>query len=99
MGEQNKDARSQALQLAIEQIEKQHGKGSVMKIGSGPIATVEAISSGCVSLDAAIGIGGFPRGRVVEVFGPESSGKTTVCLHVIAEAQKQGGLEIGRAHV
>lgn len=88
----NKESRLQALQIAIDQIEKQHGKGTLMKLGEGPIAKVDAISTGSISLDAAIGIGGVPRGRVTEIFGPESSGKTTVCLHVIAEAQKQGGI-------
>ncbi len=90
--EQSKDSRSQALQLAIDQIEKQHGKGSIMKIGSGPIAKIESISTGSISLDVALGVGGVPRGTVVEIYGPESSGKTTICLHIIAEAQKQGGL-------
>ncbi|HEY4613150.1 MAG TPA: recombinase RecA, partial [Bacteroidota bacterium] len=79
------------LKIAIDQIEKQHGKGSIMKLSEGPIAKIDAISTGSISLDAALGIGGFPRGRVVEIFGPESSGKTTVCLHVIAEAQRGGG--------
>ncbi len=87
----SKDARLQALKIAIDQIEKQHGKGSIMKLSEGPLTKVDAISSGSISLDAALGIGGVPRGRVVEVFGPESSGKTTICLHIIAEAQKQGG--------
>ena len=87
----NKEARIQALKIAIDQIEKQHGKGSIMKLSEGPIAKIDAISTGSISLDAALGIGGFPRGRVVEIFGPESSGKTTVCLHVIAEAQRGGG--------
>lgn len=81
-----------SLDIAIEQIEKDHGKGSIMKLGDKPIAKLEAISTGSVSLDAALGIGGVPRGRIVEVFGPESSGKTTICLHIIAEAQKTGGL-------
>jgi recombination protein RecA len=88
----NKEARSQALKIAIDQIEKQHGKGAIMKLTDGPIAKVDAISTGSISLDAALGIGGVPRGRVVEIFGPESSGKTTVCLHLIAEAQKTGGV-------
>jgi recombination protein RecA len=81
-----------SLDIAIEQIEKDHGKGSIMKLGDRPIAKLEAISTGSISLDAALGIGGVPRGRIVEVFGPESSGKTTICLHIIAEAQKTGGL-------
>ena len=88
----NKEARLQALKIAIDQIEKQHGKGAIMKLTEGPIAKVDAISTGSISLDAALGIGGVPRGRVVEIFGPESSGKTTICLHLIAEAQRQGGV-------
>ncbi|TAK62276.1 MAG: recombinase RecA [Bacteroidetes bacterium] len=88
----NKESRAQALRLAVEQIEKQHGKGAVMKLGEGPIATIEAISTSSISLDNAIGIGGIPRGRVIEIYGPESSGKTTVCLHIIAEAQKSEGI-------
>ncbi len=88
----DKDAKAQALKIAIDQIEKQHGKGSVMRLGEGPIQQVEVISTGSISLDAALGIGGIPRGRVIEVFGPESSGKTTLCLHIIAEAQRTGGI-------
>lgn len=90
--EMNKESRLQALQIAIEQIEKQYGKGALMRLGEGPIAKIESISTGSISLDAALGIGGIPRGRVTEIFGPESSGKTTICLHVIAEAQRQGGM-------
>ena len=92
MADINKEAKMQALKIAIEQIEKQHGKGSIMKLDGGPIAKVDAISTGSISLDAALGIGGVPRGRVIEIYGPESSGKTTICLHVIAEAQKLGGV-------
>ena len=88
----DKDARAQALKIALDQIEKQHGKGTVMRLGEGPIQQVDIISTGSISLDAALGIGGIPRGRVIEVFGPESSGKTTLCLHIIAEAQKLGGI-------
>lgn len=77
---------------AISSIEKTYGKGSIMKLGDGVIAQVESIPTGALSLDYALGIGGIPRGRVTEVYGPESSGKTTLCLHVIAEAQKIGGL-------
>jgi recombination protein RecA len=87
-----RDAKAQALKIAIDQIEKQHGKGSVMRLGEGPIQQVDVISTGSISLDAALGIGGIPRGRVTEIFGPESSGKTTLCLHIIAEAQKTGGI-------
>lgn len=85
------DAKLRALGAAIEQIEKQHGKGSIMRLNDKVVVPAEAISTGCMSLDSAIGIGGVPRGRIIEIFGPESSGKTTVCLHVIAEAQKNGG--------
>ena len=81
-----------AVKFAIEQIEKTHGKGSIMILSQKQVVPVEAISTGCTSLDAAIGVGGVPRGRIVEIFGPESSGKTTICLHIIAEAQKKGGL-------
>jgi recombination protein RecA len=86
------DARAKAAQLAIDQIEKQFGKGSIMRLSDTNVVQIDAISTGCLSLDAAIGIGGVPRGRIVEIYGPESSGKTTVCLQVIAEAQKAGGL-------
>ena len=88
----NRESRMQALQIAIEQIEKQHGKGAIMKLDGGPIAKIEFISTGSISLDAATGIGGIPRGRVVEIYGPEASGKTTICLHVIAEAQRKHGI-------
>jgi recombination protein RecA len=84
-------ARNKALQIAMDAIEKQHGKGAVMRLGDTPHVKVEVIPTGSLSLDAAIGIGGIPRGRIVEIYGPESSGKTTLCLHVIAEAQKRGG--------
>ena len=80
-----------ALEVAMNQIEKQFGKGSVMKLGEFKAMEVEAIPTGALSLDIALGIGGVPRGRIIEVFGPESSGKTTLALHIIAEAQKTGG--------
>ena len=80
-----------ALEAALGQIEKQFGKGSVMKLGDYTAMNVEAIPTGALSLDIALGIGGIPRGRIIEVFGPESSGKTTIALHMIAEAQKMGG--------
>ena len=80
-----------ALEAALGQIEKQFGKGSVMKLGDFTAMNVEAIPTGALSLDIALGIGGIPRGRIIEVFGPESSGKTTIALHMIAEAQKMGG--------
>lgn len=83
--------RSQALDLALRQIEKQFGKGSVMKMGDETALQVETISSGALALDIALGIGGYPRGRIIEIYGPESSGKTTVALHSIAEVQKLGG--------
>jgi recombination protein RecA len=92
MSESIKESKLQALKIAIDQIEKQHGKGSIMRLNEGPIAKIDAISTGSISLDAALGIGGVPRGRVIEIYGPESSGKTTICLHIIAEAQKTGGL-------
>jgi len=81
-----------SLQIAIDQIEKSHGKGSIMKLGDGVVTKIDSISSSSISLDAALGVGGIPRGRITEIYGPESSGKTTICLHVIAEAQKRGGL-------
>lgn len=90
--ETNKESRMQALKIAIDQIEKQHGKGAVMRLGDKPIVKMEVIPSGSISLDAALGIGGYPRGRVTEIFGPEASGKTTLCLHIIAEAQKRDGM-------
>ncbi len=83
--------KKKALEMALSQIEKQFGKGSIMKLGDSTTMGIEAISTGCMELDIALGVGGLPRGRVIEIFGPESSGKTTVALHVIAEAQKRGG--------
>ena len=88
--EENLEKRK-ALEVAMSQIEKQFGKGSVMKLGEFKAMEVEAIPTGALSLDIALGIGGVPRGRIIEVFGPESSGKTTLALHIIAEAQKTGG--------
>jgi recombination protein RecA len=86
------DERGKAIELAFAQIEKQFGKGSIMRLGSREIVPIAVIPTGSISFDAALGVGGFPRGRVVEVFGPESSGKTTITLQVIAEAQKTGGM-------
>ncbi len=83
--------RKKALDAALSQIEKQFGKGSVMKLGEYKAMEIEAIPTGALSLDMALGIGGLPRGRIIEIYGPESSGKTTLALHVIAEAQKEGG--------
>ena len=89
---ENSEDKLKALEMAIGQIEKSFGKGSVMKLGQNEsVVDIEAISSGSLSLDIALGIGGFPKGRIVEIYGPESSGKTTLALHVLAEAQKNGG--------
>ncbi len=84
--------RNKAVNLAMTQIERQFGKGSIMRLGDRPKINVDIISTGAISLDYALGIGGVPRGRIVEIYGPESSGKTTLTLHIIAEAQKSGGL-------
>ena len=84
--------REKAVDTAMLQIERQFGKGSIMKLGSQPIIAVPVISTGSIALDLALGIGGLPRGRVIEVYGPESSGKTTLALHAVANAQKQGGI-------
>jgi recombination protein RecA len=84
--------RDKALEMAIGQIEKQFGKGSVMRMGENLGMTIEAISTGAMALDIALGVGGLPRGRIVEIFGPESSGKSTLALHVVAEAQRNGGI-------
>ena len=80
------------LEQALQQIEKQFGKGAIMKFGESEVQKVEAIPTGCLTLDMALGIGGIPRGRIIEIYGPESSGKTTVALHMIAETQKEGGM-------
>ena len=80
------------LQSTIDKLEKQHGKGSIMKLGDKPINKVSSTSSGSITLDSALGIGGYPHGRVIEIYGPESSGKTTLTLHAIAESQKNGGV-------
>jgi recombination protein RecA len=85
--------RDKVLEVTLQQIEKQHGRGAVMKLGEHPMnVEMQTIPTGSLALDIALGVGGIPRGRVVEVFGPEGSGKTTVCLHIIAEAQRQGGI-------
>ena len=83
--------KKKAIETAMQQIEKMYGKGSIMRYGDGTVANVEAIPTGSLALDLALGIGGLPRGRVVEIYGPESSGKTTLALHVLAQAQKLGG--------
>ena len=93
MTEERNEVKDRAIEVALSQIEKQFGKGSIMRLGAKEaLVQVPAIPTGCLSFDAALGVGGFPRGRVIEVFGPESSGKTTVALHVVAEAQKLGGM-------
>ena len=84
--------KNKALEAALGQIERNFGKGSVMKLGENTSVNVESISTGSLGLDIALGIGGLPRGRIIEIFGPESSGKTTLALHVLAEAQKGGGI-------
>ena len=86
------DARTKNLGIALGQIEKEYGKGTIMRLGDNTVVDVPVISTGALSLDIALGIMGFPRGRIIEVFGPESSGKTTLCMHVIANAQKAGGV-------
>ena len=88
----DKAAKLKALQLTLDKLDKTYGKGSVMKLGDEIIEDVEAISSGSLGLDIALGVGGYPRGRVIEIYGPESSGKTTLTLHAIAECQKAGGI-------
>lgn len=84
-------AKAKALELAVKHIEKQYGKGAIMRLGDAPAISVDVIPTGSLSLDAALGVGGVPRGRIIEIFGPESSGKTTLALHIMAEAQKLGG--------
>ena len=91
-GTGNNAAKLKALQATIDKIEKDYGKGTIMKLGDQPKWEVSVIPSGSIALDAALGIGGYPRGRVIEIFGPESSGKTTLAIHAIAQAQKQGGI-------
>jgi recombination protein RecA len=94
MAEKKEDntAKLKALQLTIDKLEKTYGKGSIMKLGDRPVQDIDAIPSGSVALDIALGVGGYPRGRIVEIYGPESSGKTTLAIHAIAEVQKQGGI-------
>ncbi|MGB9809160.1 MAG: DNA recombination/repair protein RecA, partial [Caldanaerobacter sp.] len=83
--------KQKALEIAINQIERQFGKGAIMRLGDTAKLNVEVIPTGSIELDIALGVGGIPRGRIIEIFGPESSGKTTLALHMIAEAQKMGG--------
>ena len=87
----DKDAKLKALKLTMDKLDKTYGKGAVMRMGDNAVEEVEVIPTGSLGLDVALGIGGFPRGRVIEIYGPESSGKTTLTLHAIAEAQKAGG--------
>ena len=84
--------KAKAVEAAIAQIEKNYGKGSIMALGQQPVEDIPVIPTGCIQLDMALGVGGFPRGRIIEIYGPESSGKTTLTLHAIAEAQKLGGV-------
>lgn len=88
----DKEAKLKALKLTLDKLDKTYGKGTVMKMGDSAVEQVEVISSGSIGLDIALGVGGYPRGRIIEIFGPESSGKTTLTLHAIAEAQKTGGI-------
>tara|TARA_B100000780_G_scaffold208544_1_gene148688 strand:- start:6085 stop:7227 length:1143 start_codon:yes stop_codon:yes gene_type:complete len=90
--DKEKKAKLKALQLTLDKLDKTYGKGAVMKMGDSIVEEIEAISSGSLGLDLALGVGGYPRGRVIEIYGPESSGKTTLTLHAIAEAQKAGGI-------
>ena len=91
MSEAN-EAKKKALQLTLDKLDKTYGRGAVMKLGDEAVEEIEAISSGSIGLDLALGVGGYPRGRVIEIYGPESSGKTTLTLHAIAECQKKGGI-------
>ena len=90
--EQELKKKNKALEAAISQIDQNFGKGSVMKLGQQQALDIESVSTGSLSLDLALGIGGLPKGRIIEVYGPESSGKTTLALQVLAEAQKKGGI-------
>ncbi len=92
MSTKDQDAKRKALQLTVDRLEKQFGKGIVMKMGDKQVVEVETISTGSLSLDLALGINGLPKGRIIEIYGPESSGKTTLAIHAIAECQKQGGI-------
>lgn len=92
MAKDEKAMKLDALKLTLDKLEKEYGKGTVMRLGDKNVESVEAIPSGSLSLDLALGVGGYPRGRVIEIYGPESSGKTTLTIHAIAEAQRQGGI-------
>jgi len=85
------DDKKKALETALSQIEKNHGKGAIMRLGDSQAVNVDSVPTGSIALDFALGIGGVPKGRIIEIFGPESSGKTTLALHIIAEVQKNGG--------
>ena len=87
-----KDARAEALEQALSRIEKAYGRGAIMKMGDENIEDVEVIPSGSIGLNYALGVGGYPKGRIIEIYGPESSGKTTLAIHAIAESQKRGGI-------
>jgi recombination protein RecA len=91
MSDKDGEAKEKALDLAVEQIQREHGEGSIMRLSDDPHQKVEAIPTGSLALDNALGVGGVPRGRIIEIFGPESSGKTTLATHIVAEAQKKGG--------
>jgi recombination protein RecA len=88
----NKSEKLKALQLTLDKIEKSYGKGAIMKLGDNAVEKVDVISTGSIGVDMALGVGGFPKGRIIEIFGPESSGKTTLAIHAIAETQKRGGI-------
>ena len=88
----DKNQKRQAVELAIEQIQKQFGRGAIMRLGESPTTTIEVLPTGVLPLDIALGVGGIPKGRIIEAFGPESSGKTTICLSIIAQTQKDGGV-------
>ncbi len=90
--DKEKSAKLKALQLTLDKLDKTYGKGSVMRLGDSIMEDIEAIPSGSLGLDIALGVGGYPRGRVIEIYGPESSGKTTLAIHAIAAAQKAGGI-------
>lgn len=92
MAKDEKVEKMKALQMAMDKLEKAHGKGSIMRMGDSAVEDVEVIPSGSIGLDVALGIGGYPKGRIIEIYGPESSGKTTLAIHAIAEAQKRGGI-------
>ena len=90
--EKRNEERLKVLNSTLEKLEKTYGKGAIMKLGEKPAENIDVIPTGSLGLDVALGVGGFPKGRVIEIFGPESSGKTTLAIHAIAEAQKNGGI-------